>query len=399
MRLAARAAEKAHLTNSSSSAVPAIGRNRGLASIARIGPIRSFPRSANRAIGPVRNPTSMSLCDPSVALTLLGPAEETREYDQLARLAKKEGRPLPEIRQGRVAQTRLGVRRGTGPPATLQACPPPSPSSAAPPGAGRPSGCLTRYRAGACGSGRRARRCGWRPTWRAAAEVRDRLLDGTLAGCFAPGVMTFAKFAQAVLHAAGVPIRPVSRLMKRELVRQIIDQQSARGRLQHFQSIAKTAGLVDLVCEFIGELKRLEIWPEEFHRACAARGAGRQGRRTVRNLRRLSADRCGSTACSTPKGRFWSARDVLQRGERGEGRQGVRESGAGIRNPRSQINSPSSSHPSLLSPFAWSWPTASPTSPARSTKSWRFSPRGRRRCSSRCRWRPSRGGPTCSPNR
>ena len=55
-------------------------------------------------------------------------------------------------------------------------------------------------------------------------------------------------------------------------IRQIIDQQSARGRLTHFQSIATTGGLADLVCEFISELKRLEIWPEEFHRACSARG-------------------------------------------------------------------------------------------------------------------------------
>jgi len=31
---------------------------------------------------------------------------------------------------------------------------------------------------------------------------------------------------------------------------------------------------VDLVCEFISELKRLEIWPEEFHRACSTRGIG-----------------------------------------------------------------------------------------------------------------------------
>ena len=43
--------------------------------------------------------------------------------------------------------------------------------------------------------------------------------------------MTFGNFAEAVLHAAELPIRPMTRLMKRELVRQIIVEQSSRGRL------------------------------------------------------------------------------------------------------------------------------------------------------------------------
>ena len=95
------------------------------------------------------------------------------------------------------------------------------------------------------------------PTWRAAAEVRQRFFDG-LSRLLPSGRDDLREIRRDVLHAA-VPIRPVARLMKRELIRQIIDQQSARGRLTHFQSIATTGGLVDLVCEFISELKRLEI--------------------------------------------------------------------------------------------------------------------------------------------
>jgi ATP-dependent helicase/DNAse subunit B len=154
------------------------------------------------------------------------------------------------------------------------------------------------------------------PNWRAAAEVRQRLLDGTLAGCFSPGVMTFGKFAEVVLHAAGVPLRPVTRLMKRELIRQILADQAAWGRLTHFHSIAGTPGLTDLVCEFIGELKRLEIWPEDFHRACAARGVADKDvelfevyaayQQTLRERGLFDAE-----------GRFWSARDLLQRAEGG----------------------------------------------------------------------------------
>ena len=72
--------------------------------------------------------------------------------------------------------------------------------------------------------------------------------------------------------------------MKRDLVRQIMVEQAARGRLKHFSSIAATGGLLDLVCEFISELKRLEIWPEEFHRRLCGPRHRRQGHRAVGNL-------------------------------------------------------------------------------------------------------------------
>jgi ATP-dependent helicase/DNAse subunit B len=155
------------------------------------------------------------------------------------------------------------------------------------------------------------------PTWHAAAEVRDQLLDGMLPGCFRPGVMTFGNFAETVLHAAELPIRPMTRLMKRELVRQIIFEQSSRGRLGHFQSIAKTAGLVDLVCEFISELKRLEIWPDDFRQACQARGLADKDVE-LSEVYDVYQNALREHGLFDAEGRFWSARDVLARGE-GEG--------------------------------------------------------------------------------
>jgi ATP-dependent helicase/nuclease subunit B len=163
------------------------------------------------------------------------------------------------------------------------------------------------------------------PTWRAASEVRERILDGTLAGCFQPGVMTFEKFAEAVLHAAELPIRPMTRLMKRELVRQIIFEQSSRGRLGHFQSIAKTTGLVDLVCEFISELKRLEIWPDEFRRACQARGLAEKDTE-LSEIYDVYQNALREHGLFDAEGRFWSARDVLAT-EAQRGREGERETG------------------------------------------------------------------------
>ncbi len=200
-------------------------------------------------------------------------------------------------------------------------CPLASLFCAVPPEAEKPSDYSAHYRAAL-----RQRPPGsalWlAPTWRAANEIRQRLLDGTLAGCFSPGVMTFEKFAEAVLHAAELPIRPMTRLMKRELVRQIIFEQSSRGRLGHFQSIAKTAGMVDLLCEFISELKRLEIWPDEFRSACQARGLADKDTE-LSEIYDVYQNALREHGLFDAEGRFWSARDVLARGEgrgeRGEG--------------------------------------------------------------------------------
>ncbi len=127
--------------------------------------------------------------------------------------------------------------------------------------------------------------------------------------------MTFEKFADAVLEAAPEPVRPMSRLMKRQLVRQLLDEQLAGNRLKHFGPIARTGGLVDLVCEFISELKRLEIWPEAFRKACEARGITDKDVELLEIYDRYQQS-LGEHQLYDPEGRFWSARHLLQQGQR-----------------------------------------------------------------------------------
>jgi len=148
------------------------------------------------------------------------------------------------------------------------------------------------------------------PSWRAAGEVYGQLLGGVCRGCFGPGVITFEKFADRVLELAPGEIRPMSRLMKRQLVAQLIDDQLAAGRLIHFRPIAGTGGLVDLVCDFIGELKRLEIWPEEFQRACNARGIAQKDLELLEIYDRYQL-LLRERQLYDAEGRFWSARDLL----------------------------------------------------------------------------------------
>ncbi len=171
------------------------------------------------------------------------------------------------------------------------------------------------------------------PTSRAAIEARSRLLGGSyrngtepdrsdtesvprgggeLDGCLAPGVTTFARFAETVLQRSPQLVRPLRSLHKRQLIRQLVDEAGGEGRLKHFGPIASTGGLLDLVCDFIRQLKRLEIWPEQFAEACNQRGATDKDRELLgiyAAYQKLLVDHNLYDA----EGCFWSARDLLRR--------------------------------------------------------------------------------------
>ncbi|MGA2796045.1 MAG: PD-(D/E)XK nuclease family protein [Thermoguttaceae bacterium] len=173
---------------------------------------------------------------------------------------------------------------------------------------------LSRYRAALRGG--KAGSVLWlAPTWRAAAEVRNSIPGDDLSACWEPGVFTFDKFAQALIESSPDPIRPLTRSMKRQLVRGLIDEQLAGDGLRHFSPIASTGGLADLVCELISELKRLEIWPEDFRSACQARGSTAKDGELL-DLYETYQLTLRENQLYDAEGRFWTARDRLQQGER-----------------------------------------------------------------------------------
>ena len=180
-----------------------------------------------------------------------------------------------------------------------------------PAGGGKTDRLLERYRAAL--SVARPQSTLWlAPTSRAAVEVRSRLLGGKLDGCLAPGVNTFAGFALAVLQHSPQPVRPLSSLLKRQLVGDLVDEAGRDGRLTHFGPIASTSGLLDLLCDFIRQMKRLEIWPEQFAEACQQRGVTEKDRELLAiygayQQRLLDHNLYDAEGC------FWSARDLLRR--------------------------------------------------------------------------------------
>lgn len=152
------------------------------------------------------------------------------------------------------------------------------------------------------------------PNHRSAQEIRRRLLNAAQQACLGPGVMTFDRFADAILTASTATTRHLGGLLKRQLLRRLIRQAIDGGRLQHFAPVATTRGLVDLLSEWIRELKRLEIWPADFEAACRQRGL-RAKDRELAALYTAYQDRLTQHQLYDAEGRFWSARALLREGQ------------------------------------------------------------------------------------
>jgi ATP-dependent helicase/nuclease subunit B len=174
----------------------------------------------------------------------------------------------------------------------------------------------------ASGGGLGARSLWLAPNRRAVEHVRDRLLTPDFPACFAPGIQTFDRFADEILAYSAEEIRPIDDRMKRLVIEKLLAEAAAKGKLKHFASIAGTPGLVDLAAGFISELKRVEIWPEEFEKACresAALGAP-QGRLSARDQELFALYRDYQATLNRAQlydleGRFWNARHLLQQGQ------------------------------------------------------------------------------------
>ncbi len=180
-----------------------------------------------------------------------------------------------------------------------------------PAGSGKTERLLARYRPLLADA--RARACAlWlAPTARSVSQVRGALLGGELAACFHPGVMTFSQFADRVVQSSPAPNFPIGESLKRVVIRRLLGSLARAGQLRHFAPIATTRGLIETTSDLIRELKRLDIWPQDFESACRSRGMTDrdhdlhcvydeyQRYLTQRNL-------------YDAEGRFWSARSILR---------------------------------------------------------------------------------------
>ncbi len=188
-------------------------------------------------------------------------------------------------------------------------------------GAGKTDRLLKEYRQ-ALTRGRERRRPGtalWlAPTHRAQQAITTQLLESGDPVQFAPGVMTFDVFAEQILAAAGKQATPMSPVMKRLLLRRIIADLAQRGQLVNFSSVTQTTGFLDVISSFISELKREEIWPDEFLDACSHQPPRRAKRdRELGLIYQKYQDHLEKQDWYDNEGRFWLARNALNDEVRG----------------------------------------------------------------------------------
>ena len=188
-------------------------------------------------------------------------------------------------------------------------------------GSGKSERLLEAYRA-ALDQARDERRPGsalWlTPTRRIQRAVEQELVARCGRACFAINVLTFDLFAEKILHAAGRPASPMSPVMKRLLLRRITRTLLDQGELRHFEPIAATTGFLDVVSSFISELKREEVWPEQFVAACQDRKSAFARRDLELGLIYARYQQhLTEQSWYDNEGRFWLARNELGNKVRG----------------------------------------------------------------------------------
>lgn len=153
------------------------------------------------------------------------------------------------------------------------------------------------------------------PTVRSRRQVLDQLLSPEMPVCFAPHVFTFEAFAETILQSLDQPVQTLPEISKRYLLRSTVDDLIAAGQIEYFSSIAGTSGFLDLISHFISELKREEIWPEQFSEACARlKTESRQKDQELALIYDRYQVALHEMRRYDSEGRFWSARTALQEG-------------------------------------------------------------------------------------
>jgi len=149
------------------------------------------------------------------------------------------------------------------------------------------------------------------PTRRAQRTLTTRLVQTLGQACWTPRLHTFDSFAEWLLRRAGQPATSISSTVRRLLLRRITQRMAAEGELPYFAAVAHTSGFLDVVEAFIAELKRDEIWPDEFLRVCRETSAALPRDEELGAIYQRYQDLLHQQRWYDGEGRFWLARTEL----------------------------------------------------------------------------------------
>lgn len=151
------------------------------------------------------------------------------------------------------------------------------------------------------------------PTYAAAADVRQRLVERAAeapqAALVDPGVTTFAGFASEIVWDAGLRVRPVSAVQRRQLLQRVVNEAMSAGALRFFRRGGSTAGLVSQLADAIAKLKRRDVSPQAFRRQV---GGAAPRLRDFAELYRRYEERLRQAGAADAEGLLLAARDCLR---------------------------------------------------------------------------------------
>ncbi|QEG35180.1 PD-(D/E)XK nuclease family protein [Bythopirellula goksoeyrii] len=144
------------------------------------------------------------------------------------------------------------------------------------------------------------------PSQGAVGQVRDLLATKCESALLNPQVVTFARFAEQVIARGRRRIRPIGPWEKQRILQQLIVSLLGQEKLSYFAAVAHTPGFVRQVAQFIGELKRRDVWAEQF------RQRARSDRdRDIGVIYSAYQHFLTSQDLYDAEGRFWAAREQL----------------------------------------------------------------------------------------
>jgi len=168
-------------------------------------------------------------------------------------------------------------------------------------------------------------RCCWlAPNQTALSQLRDSLLGvggatGTANVFLQPKLYTFASFTEWVVVGSDRRVRPISSTQKGRLLQHVIQTALAEGMLEYFSRVASTPGFVTQVDEFIAELKRTDVWPDDFEKRCQRRPRSDRRSRELALLYSAYQKLLRQGDLYDGEGRFWAAREILAESTAGRG--------------------------------------------------------------------------------
>jgi len=152
------------------------------------------------------------------------------------------------------------------------------------------------------------------PTPRAQKQWSRHLLAELQSVCLAPPLLTFDRFAEQILRAGGHPATQISSTVRRLLLRRITQRLHREQQLKHFAGAAQTSGFLDVVSSFIAEVKREEVWPEDFLSACGKSSRVTQRDRELGLIYQQYQQQLLANHWYDAEGRYWLARTWLADG-------------------------------------------------------------------------------------